>query len=80
VLSRRRRQRRRLRLVPAPPEGIERVRERTGEGTVFLTGDGAADWYCGGCDALLLVGIEPRQVAGIVFRCPQCEACNVVPD
>lgn len=56
------------------------TKERAGDLSPFMSGkgDGGVDLLCGNCDHLLVDHIYPAdKIAGIVLRCPVCEAYNL---
>jgi len=70
----------RLPVIPEPDPGTRSVFLREGEGTIFFAGHfSELSLDCGTCQAPLVVGMAPGQVAGIVLRCAACGAFNDTP-
>jgi len=69
-----------MEVVPEPLEGnpgtILRTREK-GPHTI-IHGRGAVNCKCGRCGNVLCKYIEPVQLMGLIFKCPNCDAHNRV--
>jgi len=52
---------------------------RSGTDTVIMRGDGGTTFVCGGCDAPVLVGVEPELVERFHFTCRACGAALRIP-
>lgn len=71
-----------LTIIPEPDEKTRTVfvAPDATDADVFMRGEATDDSYeCGSCSRVLLVGISPGQVQGIVFKCPTCGAFNDLP-
>ncbi len=57
------------------PEGASVIR---GSKAPLLSGDGATDYLCGGCGAVICRSVHQGEVEGVLFRCPECWRVNRV--
>ena len=70
----------RLTVVPKPKEGTASVLEKPkgGDKEPYIVGEGKNNYLCGNCGHLLIENVHEGQVAGIVFKCPNCGSYNAI--
>lgn len=66
-----------LQVVPEPHDLEKTVFHHGGGETVVVYGPARGhDYVCGACAAMLIVGMEPGQIANVVVMCAACGAFN----
>lgn len=68
----------RLRVTQQPPANTRLV--FVADRAPIARGHGMERFECGDCGDVLLVQTSLRDIAGAVFRCPNCGAYNEAPD
>lgn len=73
-------ERRRLQLIPVakvkPKKQSVLAQPEGAEGPILRGESTGVEWLCGACGKVLVEGMEPGQVSGVVLRC----ACGVYND
>lgn len=66
-----------LKVIPQPEHNARSVFIKQGIGTVLIQGyTSEIALCCGNCEAPIIIGVEPKQIIGVVFKCNSCGAFN----
>lgn len=81
-VQQKKREHRRLRVIPPPANGSRSILQLDAPGTILVQGNGggpAVSYDCGNCGSPLLVDVTEDQVRNVVLKCNNCGSYNESP-
>jgi predicted RNA-binding Zn-ribbon protein involved in translation (DUF1610 family) len=68
-----------MQVIPEPKAGQASVLAFTKTGPyALIVGNGDVNYLCGACQNVICERVQRGQVAGIVFKCPNCGSFNLL--